>query len=1082
MKMKKKLLILFCLIASLHKIHSQTNWELLNPKLTASTGKDVDFVTNEIGYIITSQELLQTLDAGNNWSKKQNIPSGNDLSFKNTTGYVVGDNGYVLKSVNSGTSWTQVATGFNDSFNTVTIIDDDTVILSSSNSIVKTNDGGSSWVKLMIPNGVVNKTFFTNALTGHAVCNSGIIRKTVDGGQTWYTTLTTNISPANFFTVYFVNQSVGFATREHSEMFKTTDGGETWMQIADPGEAVYDLHFLNQNDGFATGEYGATYKTTDGGNTWTHIFFLDAYYGDSSMYGIYFQDNNIGYATGARGRIMKTTNGGVSWTAQSENYNDFNDLKIFDSGTGFARSGNNYYKTTDFGDHWSYISSVNHFSYCSGFYFVSENIGYSVGGGTNSVSGDIYKTTDGGITWNRLSIYIDEGISSVFFIDENVGFISGGFNQRKVMKTTNGGATWTQVFNQVFGQMQFIDNQIGYAHRVGYSTGIMYKTVDGGITWNESIEVEEDINAFDFVDQDNGYFVGDQGIIYKTTDGGTNWEKLEIPYEWYTQINFLTKNIGFIADEEGKLYKTENGGYDWEYLTQQYAINSIALVNGKIYTAGTSGKIYRSTVEYETMILRVKPAENLTNSSARLLANVASNGDSISNIQFEYSLDYSFNTIVATTPATVGPNDALNVSVDLANLDTNVTYYYRLRASQNSNIAYSQVLSFTTLPDYEITTGFTYNYSSTSAVISGMIVSNGYDVTNVEFEYGLNANDLDRRLDGTPASILGNTTENVTASLINLEPETRYYFRIKARHQGQDIFGNVQSFTTRPEYRIVLYSPYINGSDVTLSAFLTSYDQPISDIVFEYGNMGFENQVSTNPSQVDANRFNDISATLTNLDNNINYRYRMKGMHNGQVIYSQEGFFNLSGAVIFVSGIAEETQTNTLELKGLINSQGTYLTNIHFEYGTTESFGSSVAGTPDYAYGYNTSLISSFINNISPNQTYYYRLVATNNANTIYSNTYQYTTGTLHLTDSEADKEIAIYPNPATDFLNFKSNTSENVKSIEFYNTLGQRIYTEAFLNIADVKVDVSNLTRGIYFVKVIFESSKTVSSKLILR
>ena len=162
--MKKNLLILFCIIIGINKIHSQTNWELLNPKPTSNTGKDVEFVTTDIGYIITSNELLETTDAGSTWLKKQNISSGNDMSFYNATGYIVGNYGYVLKSIDSGTSWGQISTGFNSSFNTVNIIDDNNIILSTSNGIVKTDDGGTTWESLSIPNSGVNKTFFTSSL------------------------------------------------------------------------------------------------------------------------------------------------------------------------------------------------------------------------------------------------------------------------------------------------------------------------------------------------------------------------------------------------------------------------------------------------------------------------------------------------------------------------------------------------------------------------------------------------------------------------------------------------------------------------------------------------------------------------------------------------------------------------------------------------------------------------------------------------------------------------------------------------------------------------------------------------------
>ena len=1077
--MKKNLIILFCIFICINKIHSQTNWELLNPKPTVDVGKDVDFVTNNIGYIITSNELLETQDAGITWLKKQDIYSGNDMSFYNTIGYIVGNNGYVLKSADNGTSWNQISIGYDGNFNTVTIIDNNNIILSTSNSIIKTNNGGSTWESLSVPNVTLVKTFFTSSLIGHATCNNGTILKTVDGGLNWHTTLSLNSNPSNFFMVYFVNENIGFSSHAYTDLYKTTDGGETWIQLSGTIQAINDFHFLDENNGFATGENGGIYKTTNGGTNWSQIFFQNGFVGGTSMYGIYFQDNNIGYVTGEKGRIMKTTNGGVTWGANSPTYNDFNGIKLFNSGVGFARSGNKYYKTTDFGDNWTYSSTVNHFSYGNGFYFVNENIGYSIGGGSNSPSGDVFKTIDGGITWNQLNIYVDEGLNSVFFINENIGFISGGYNRRKVMKTTNGGSTWIQVFDQGFGQIQFINNQVGYASNIGYSDGRMYKTIDGGSTWNMSIEVNEEINAFDFIDEYNGYFVGDQGLIYKTNDGGTNWEQLEIFQGYYTKVNFYSKNIGYITDEYGTLYKTENGGINWQSLSR-YSINSIELINDKIFTAGSNGKIYRSDVQYQSIILNVNPAQNITNSVADLTSNATSNGGTISNIQFEYSLDYSFNTIISLTPNSVASNESSNFSINLINLQPSTTYYYRLAGTQNSNVYYSQILNFTTLSDFQIATNYANVYSSTTAQISGTIVSNGYNITNVDFQYGTSPNVLDSTIIGTPTIVVGNSTENITASLINLEPETQYYYRIKALHQGQDIYGAIQSFTTYPEYNINLYSPYINGTDVTLTAYLSSYNQDITNVLFEYGAINYENNISTNPPQVNANSSNYVSAIITNLDSNLNYYYRLKAMHNGEVINSIERVFNFSGNIIMVSGTIDETQ-NSITLKGLINGYGAYLTDIHFEYGLTNSFGSTITGTPNFSYGNNTNLITGIFNNPLRNQTYYYRLVATNDGNVIYSDTYQYTTGSLGLTDFGLEKATSLYPNPATDFLNIKSNYSEKIKKIEFYNTLGQLVYCENVSNNSNVKIDVSNLKKGIYFVKVNLENYKVVSSKLIL-
>jgi len=987
--MKKNLLILFCIIVCINKIHAQTNWDLLNPKPTVSTGKDVKFVTGNIGYIITSNELLETLDAGDTWLIKQNISGGNDMSFYNTTGYIVGDAGYVLKSTDNGTSWNQVSTGFNSSFNTVNIIDTNNIILSSANSIIKTNDGGITWESLSIPNVTVNKTSFTSSLVGHAVCNAGTILKTIDGGENWYITESTTIYPSSFFTVYFINETLGFATREHSDMFKTTDGGENWVEISGTVDAIFDFHFLDENFGFITGNYGATYKTNDGGNTWIEIFYQNGYVYGTSMYGIHFQDSNIGYATGAWGRIIKTTDGGNTWIHHSPTYNDISQIDFSTNNIGYALVRNSLFKTTDTGNTWNNIGSPVEDVKTYKFDFINENIGYALVGGTVGTSGNtgsVFKTIDGGISWTQLNNgneIISENLYAIDFINETIGCVSGGYNQRKVMKTTDGGNNWTQVSDQSFGQIQFVNNLVGYANRVGNYYGAMYKTIDSGTTWDISIELEgEDINALHFVDENNGYFVGDEGLIYKTNDGGTNWQELNIPYERYNTVNFYSKNVGYIADEDGKLYKTENGGASWEFLTQQNAIESIDLIDDKIYTAGSNGKIYRSDIEFETIVLHVNPAENISYGSASLTGNVTSNGQSISNIQFEYSSNSSFNNIITTNPSVINPDESVNVSVDLTNLNQNTTYYFRLKGVQNSLEYTSEILTFTTLP----------------------------------------------------------------------------------------------------EYNIILYDPNINGSNVTFTAYLTSNHQDITDIVFEYGSIDYENSIISDPPQISANNSGYVSATITNLDINLNYYYRVKAMHNGEAIYSEERIFNFSGDIMMMSGTIEETQTNSLELRGLINTYGAHISNIHFEYGVTNSFGSSIDGTPHYANGYGTHLITSLISDPLPNQTYYYRLVASYNGNTIYSDTYQYTTPALSLSDFISEEAISIYPNPATNFVKIKSKTFEKVSAIELYDVLGKLVYFENILNANDIKIDVANFRKGIYFLKVNFESAKTKLSKLIVK
>lgn len=185
-----------------------------------------------------------------------------------------------------------------------------------------------------------------------------------------------------------------------------------------------------------------------------------------------------------------------------------------------------------------------------------------------------------------------------------------------------------------------------------------------------------------------------------------------------------------------------------------------------------------------------------------------------------------------------------------------------------------------------------------------------------------------------------------------------------------------------------------------------------------------------------------------------------------------------------VSATITEPENNTLELKGLINSYGVYLTNIHFEYGLTETLGSSIMATPNYYFGYNSSLIKASINNALPDQTYYYRITANDqNGNIIYSDTYQYTLRKLGTNDFSIEKQVFIYPNPTNDFINIKFKNHETINAIVLYDMTGKIIKLTNQPDSSDViKIDFSNFQKGIYFLKVNFTNNETVSKKIMLK
>lgn len=68
-----------------------------------------------------------------------------------------------------------------------------------------------------------------------------------------------------------------------------------------------------------------------------------------------------------------------------------------------------------------------------------------------------------------------------------------------------------------------------------------------------------------FVDQSNGWVVGDSAIIIHTTDGGQTWETQSSPVDSLTlnKVQFLNTQVGYIVATGGTILSTKNGGQNW---------------------------------------------------------------------------------------------------------------------------------------------------------------------------------------------------------------------------------------------------------------------------------------------------------------------------------------------------------------------------------------------------------------------------------------------------------------------------------------------------------------------------------------
>ncbi len=275
--------------------------------------------------------------------------------------------------------------------------------------------------------------------------------------------------------IFFVNENYGWVCGDTGVIRKTTNGGINWIN-QNPGLEYYKrllaMHFIDSNYGWAAGGYlfnffgssGDLCRTTNGGQNWYTITNSNS--GPYSS--VYFINELTGFLQG-----RKMTNGGISFDFTPTN--PVGGVIYMDEfGTGFSiGDGPRIYKTLDSGNTWqlNYTSTASPLTTLS---FLNINTGYVAGYGT------ILKTTNSGLNWIRLQTDFQYR-NDIFFTDENYGsLIMEAGSSNNLMRTTNGGVNWYQQFSSSINSPKsifFVDKYTGW---VCGNNGLIMKTTNSG--------------------------------------------------------------------------------------------------------------------------------------------------------------------------------------------------------------------------------------------------------------------------------------------------------------------------------------------------------------------------------------------------------------------------------------------------------------------------------------------------------------------------------------------------------------------------------------------------------------------------
>jgi photosystem II stability/assembly factor-like uncharacterized protein len=185
-------------------------------------------------------------------------------------------------------------------------------------------------------------------------------------------------------------------------------------------------------------------------------------------------------------------------------------------------------KTTDAGLTWAPVTQPSSTNYTlQSIEFVDANTGWVIVNFLTVPGGNIFKTTNGGVTWDQQTIGTTDSLAALDMVDANVGYITLNSSNRPIYKTTNGGMNWTPVTTPFLGQIRSVravDANLVYLG-IGSGTNRVGKSIDGGVTWQQiALPATADVVSLDFSDANTGYVAGQSlNALFKTTDGGATW-------------------------------------------------------------------------------------------------------------------------------------------------------------------------------------------------------------------------------------------------------------------------------------------------------------------------------------------------------------------------------------------------------------------------------------------------------------------------------------------------------------------------------------------------------------------------------
>ncbi len=504
--------------------------------------------------------------------------------------------------------------------------------------------------------------------------SAGVYTST-DGGTTWNPTdLAGYLSAVAVSPDYANDQTVAAISADDGRIYISHDRGASWSSstITLPGAA--HQHTLLFSPTYAVdrimlaasaGDPGA-YRSTDGGATWSPVGWYDAaqpYLGGfvgGSVFALALAPNmafDAAAFAGTSSGIYRSADWGEHWYPANKGLARLTvralgaapgDPNTLLAGAAFFErtlTGNpdenegSLQLSIDGGATWRDVSGrldqVQQVAFSPNF--AADRTAFAVTAVITQegvYSGGIYRSTDGGRNWSRVSTGLigwAVAISPDFAADHTVWVYGSSTTQSGVFVSIDGGDSWTLLASSLHAGVIAPSPNYAIDRTIftGTGDGGVQRSTDGGQTWTQvlfhtttALAVSPAYAASGTVYAGVKETTDGPGALYRSTDGGATWQKsntaipatrngggLTITALRFAGDGSVLAGVSYSAPgygpAGGAVYRSANGGQTWQLVADglsAYAVFDVASASqpedvephaSLMLYAGTNGGLYQ---------------------------------------------------------------------------------------------------------------------------------------------------------------------------------------------------------------------------------------------------------------------------------------------------------------------------------------------------------------------------------------------------------------------------------------------------------------------------------------------------------